>query len=139
MGSPACDKSKIELIMASNAISDGIEGLCLNDDLHSDKPSLGSLGAIPKSRQTPASPNRDVPPSVTSSPATARKTQKKKNRKDRRRSDNEASDSTAKTAAMSKVEKLRVERGLQRSQSDRRVAPSSQTTPAPDVATLLFK
>ena len=48
--------------MASNAISDGIEGLCLNEDTTCDKPPVMSLGAIPKSKQTQASPSRDLPP-----------------------------------------------------------------------------
>ena len=119
---------------SSGNISDGIENLCLVEERRDD--GKATLGAIPKVQTK----TRDLPPpSITTpeslSPSVSRKHQKKKNRKDRRRCDQEDSEAS-KSQQMSKVEKLRAERGVQRSNSDRKQPSSSDND---NVAQLLFK
>ena len=109
--------------MASNGISDGIENLCLTDQVNKEE-----LGAVPKIVKTQNSDQAD---------ASAKKQQKKKNRKDKRRSDADVHETPNKGSQMSKVEKLRVERGVQRSDSDKRT--SSPLSSQSDMADLLFR
>ena len=109
--------------MASNGISDGIENLCLTDQANKEE-----LGAVPKIVKTQNSDQADV---------SAKKQQKKKNRKDKRRSDADVHETPNKGSQMSKVEKLRVERGVQRSDSDKRT--SSPLSSQSDMADLLFR
>ena len=109
--------------MASNGISDGIENLCLTDHVNKE-----DLGAVPKMTKTQNSDQTD---------GNVKKQQKKKNRKDKRRSDTEVSETSSKASQMSKVEKLRVERGVQRSDSDKRT--SSPLSSQSDIADLLFR
>merc|ERR1711892_1620504 len=105
--------------MESISIADGIENLCLGDEL--SQVVASKLGAIPKVNPKKLSPPPDTPPLKVAhlvaplTPAGHKEQQRKKNRKDRRRPGNEEGEAVAKP--MSKVEKLRAE-GLAKSSSE---------------------
>lgn len=119
------------------SLSDGIDNLCLDDDVSSI-----TLGAIPKVISvTTQKPSPLADQATPQTPPTAKKQQRKKNRKDRRRSDHDSGGDSAgpkPPQQMSKVEKLRVAggSGVQRSNSERKVDPGPLS---PDVSSLLFK
>eukprot|EP00092_Neocalanus_flemingeri_P002856 GFUD01003054.1.p1 GENE.GFUD01003054.1~~GFUD01003054.1.p1 ORF type:complete len:504 (+),score=156.30 GFUD01003054.1:68-1513(+) len=126
--------------MESNSIADGIENLCLSEELRLVVAS--KLGAIPK-----ISPKKSPPPEMPPikvphlvaplTPAGLKRQQRKKNRKDRRRSGNEEEETLAKP--MSKVEKLRAQ-GVQRSNSDQAIIENRLPSASSDEVTeLIFK
>ena len=132
---------KTEFISTMGSISDGIDNLCLDDDVDLSSVSVNTfLGAIPK--VNPVTTKHSTPPTESATPQTptaSKKQQRKKNRKDRRRSDIDSGRDSAgekPSQPMSKVERLRLATGggVQRSNSDRKAAPVN-----PDVSSLLFK
>jgi len=128
--------------MESNSIADGIENLCLGDEL--SQVVATKLGAIPKisPKKSPTPPEIHpikMPHLISPlTPAGLKRQQRKKNRKDRRRSGTEDEDSIVKP--MSKVEKLRAQ-GVQRSNSDQAVVTEDRQTydSADEVTELIFK
>ena len=127
--------------MESNSIADGIENLCLGDEL--SQVVASKLGAIPKINSKKSPPPPEIPPIKVPhlvaplTPAGLKKQQRKKNRKDRRRSGNEEEEVLAKP--LSKVEKLRAQ-GVQRSNSDQVINENRLPSAASDEVTeLIFK
>jgi len=128
--------------MESNSIADGIENLCLGDEL--SQVVASKLGAIPKINPKKSSPPPpEIPPikvphlAAPLTPAGLKRQQRKKNRKDRRRPGNEEEELAPKQ--MSKVEKLRAE-GLASSPSDKTRLESRLPPPtAVEVTELIFQ
>ena len=123
------------------SISDGIDNLCLDDDVDLSSVSVNTLlGAIPKANHvTTNKPSTAADLASPMEPPASKKQQRKKNRKDRRRSDVDSGGDSAGSKppqSMSKVEKLRAAGGGgAHSKSERRPAPLVTT----DVPSILFK
>ena len=126
--------------MESNSIADGIENLCLGDEL--SQVVASKLGAIPKINPKKSPPPPEVPPPKVPhlvaplTPAGLKRQQRRKNRKDRRRTGTEEDDGAAKP--MSKVEKLRAQ-GVTRSNSDQTLFENRLPASSEDVSELIFK
>ena len=128
------------LSLTMGSISDGIDNLCLDDEVDLSSVSVNTLlGAIPKvNHVTTKQPS--PPPDLAAtpqSPTASKKHQRKKNRKDRRRSALDSSGDSAKPPQqMSKVEKLRAAGGGggAQSNSDKKAAPVTSDEPS-----ILFK
>ena len=123
------------------SISDGIDNLCLDDDVDLSSVSVNTLlGAIPKANHvTTNKPSTPADLASPMEPPASKKQQRKKNRKDRRRSDLDSGGDSAglkPSQSMSKVEKLRAAGGGgAQSKSDRKPAPPVTA----DVPSILFK
>jgi len=127
--------------MESNSIADGIENLCLGDEL--SQVVASKLGAIPKLHPKKSPPPSEIPPIKVPhlvaplTPAGLKRQQRKKNRKDRRRPGND--DDEPVTKPMSKVEKLRAQ-GVQKNISDQVVLENRVPAATSDEVTeLIFK
>eukprot|EP00090_Calanus_glacialis_P015757 TRINITY_DN24832_c0_g1_i2.p1 TRINITY_DN24832_c0_g1~~TRINITY_DN24832_c0_g1_i2.p1 ORF type:complete len:434 (-),score=139.61 TRINITY_DN24832_c0_g1_i2:119-1420(-) len=126
--------------MESNSIADGIENMCLGEELSLVVAS--KLGAIPKINLKKSPPPPEIPPpkvphlAAPLTPAGLKRQQKKKNRKDRRRPGNEEEEAVAKP--MSKVEKLRAQ-GVTRSNSDQAIENRLPSASSAEVTELIFQ
>ena len=126
--------------MESSSIADGIENLCLGEEL--SQVVASKLGAIPKINPKKSPPPPEIPPikvphlAAPLSPAGVKKQQRKKNRKDRRRPGNEDEEIPKQ---MSKVEKLRAE-GLSKCSSDKtRLETRLPSATTAEVTELIFQ
>jgi len=126
--------------MESASIADGIENLCLGEEL--SQVVASKLGAIPKINPKKSPPPPEIPPpkvphlAAPLTPAGLKRQQKKKNRKDRRRPGNEEEEAVAKP--MSKVEKLRAQ-GVTRSNSDQAIESRLPSASSAEVTELIFQ